>query len=140
MRNKFFALCCAIALIAPIAPVLAAGDFVIIVNKDNNNAVSQEFAAKVYRGEAKSWEGGGSVTAVALPEDNAVRGSFDKEILGKSPSQSKALWAQMTFSGKATPPKMAESEADVIKIVSENKNAIGYVSSKGAVASVKIVK
>ena len=117
-----------------------AGDFVIIVNKDNGNDVNQELAAKAYRGEAKTWAGGGSINAIALPEDNAVRVAFDKEVLGKAPSQTKAMWAALMFSGKAAPPKVVDSEADMVKAVAENKNAIGYVSAKAAGASVKIVK
>jgi ABC-type phosphate transport system substrate-binding protein len=140
MRRQIIAFIAATVVLAPVGVALAADDFVIIVNKDNGNAVTSEFAARAYRGEAKSWESGGGVTAVALPEEHGVRIAFDREILGKSPSQSKAMWAQMTFSGKATPPKMADTEADVVRIVSENKNAIGYVSPKSAGATVKVVK
>lgn len=50
------------------------------------------------------------------------------------------MWAALTFSGKAAPPKVVDSESDVVKAVADNKNAIGYVSAKAAGASVKIVK
>jgi ABC-type phosphate transport system substrate-binding protein len=94
----------------------------------------------VYRGEAKTWPGGGSVAAIALDDESSTRAAFDKAVLGKTPSQSRALWAQLTFTGKAVPPKMAESDDDVLKAVNDNKNAIGYVSPKANVSSVKVVK
>jgi ABC-type phosphate transport system substrate-binding protein len=139
MRRHIIRCLFALILLPSFAPAFAE-DFVIIVNKENADPVDHDFAAKVYRGEAKSWPSGGNVTAVALPEESSVRIAFDKAILGKAPAQSKALWAQLTFSGKALPPKMVDSEADAVKAVVENKHAIGYVSAGAAGASVKAIK
>jgi len=140
VRSK--TLCCLLvaALLCPIAAVTAAEEFVIIVNKENTNAVDREMVTKIYRGETKSWPGGGNVVPYALPEESSVRVAFDKELLGKSPAQSKALWAQLTFTGKALPPKLADSDAEVVKAVSENKNAIGYVAPHAASDKVKAIK
>ena len=130
----------ATALLTLAGTAASAADYVIIVNKDNGNAVDHDFAAKAYRGEAKNWPNGGSVTTIALPEESPARIAFDKDILGKTPSQSKNLWAQMTFSGKAVPPKMVDSDEAAVKAVAENKNAIGYVSSAAAASGVKVIK
>lgn len=127
-------------LLAGALPLAAAADYVIIVNKDNSNAITPDFVVKAYRGEVKSWPSGGAIAAIAQEDYNSVRSSFDKEVLAKSPSQTKALWAQLTFSGKALPPKIAESDDAVIKAVAENKNALGYVSSSANISSVKAVK
>ena len=140
MRSKTFCCLLVAALLWPFAAAWAAEDFVIIVNKENTNAVDRELVTKIYRGEAKSWPGGGNVVPVALPEDNAVRVAFDKEVLNKSPAQSKALWAQLTFTGKALPPKVVDSDSDVVKAVVDNKNAIGYVSPHAAGDKVKVIK
>jgi ABC-type phosphate transport system substrate-binding protein len=139
MQKRFVRLLGALACLALGAQAYAA-DFVIIVNKDNANAVDQDFAAKAFRGDAKNWPSGGAINAVALPEDNALRAAFDKDVLGKAPAQTKAMWAALVFSGKAAPPKVVDSEADAVKFVTENKNAIGYVSAKAAGPGVKVVK
>lgn len=117
-----------------------AGDYVIIVNKANGNAVDKDFVAKIYKGEAKAWPSGDSVTAYDLPEDNASRGAFDQEVAGKSVSQMKALWGQLVFSGKAVPPKKMDSDDDMKKAVASNKGAVGYISSASADGSVKVIK
>lgn len=117
-----------------------AGDYVIITNKANTNAVGKDFVAKIYRGEAKVWPNGDSVAAFDLPDDSAVRVAFDQEVVGKSVSQMKALWGQLLFSGKAVPPKKMESDDEVKKAVSANKGAVGYVSASSADASVKAIK
>jgi ABC-type phosphate transport system substrate-binding protein len=130
----------AAALFLSLGGVAMAEDFVLIVNKDNNDPVDAVVAAKIYRGEIKVWPSGGNPITVVLPEENALRVAFDRKVLDKSPSQTKAMWAQLTFSGKLVPPKAAESEADVVKIVAGDAHAIGYVSAAAAGAAVKIIK
>lgn len=117
-----------------------AGDYVIITNKANTNAVDKDFVAKIYRGEAKVWPNGDSVAAYDLPDENAARVAFDQEVAGKSVSQMKALWGQLIFSGKAVPPKKMESDDEVKKAVAANKGAVGYVSASSADGSVKAIK
>lgn len=117
-----------------------AEEYLVIVNKENGNAVTADFLAKAYRGEAKTWPSGGNITTVAQTDESPARVAFDKAVLGKSPGQSRALWAQLTFTGKAVPPKMVETDEDAVKAVADNKNAVGYVSTKANVSSVKVVK
>ncbi len=140
MRKPFATYLIAGMLALGLAAAAAAEDYVVIVNKDNGNPVDADFLAKAYRGEAKSWPAGGSVTPVALPDESPVRAAFDKAVLGKTPGQSRSMWAQLTFTGKAVPPKMADSDADVVKLVTDNKNAVGYVSPKAKIDGVKAVK
>ena len=52
----------------------------------------------------------------------------------------KAMWASLTFSGKALPPKSAAGDAEVLNAVANNKNAIGYVSATPSNSAVKVVK
>jgi ABC-type phosphate transport system substrate-binding protein len=140
MRSKLLTCLLAVTSILYLPLARAGDDYLIIVNKDNANTVTSDFVAKAYRGEAKTWPAGGSVTTVTLYDESATRAAFDKAVLGKSPGQSRAMWAQLTFTGKAVPPKMVESDEEAIKVVSENKNAIGYVSPKANVGAVKVVK
>jgi ABC-type phosphate transport system substrate-binding protein len=115
-----------------------AGDFVVIVNKANSAAVDKTTVAKIYTGEVKSWSDGTSVMAFDLPEDNPQRASFDTDVVGKSTSSLKALWAQLTFSGKALPPRSAPSDDEVKKLVAANKGAVGYIKPGSVDDSVKV--
>lgn len=116
-----------------------ATDVVVIVNKDNTNAVNKAFVIKVYTGEAKNWPDGGPVFALDQGDDNPVRADFNSSVLGKSSGNMKALWAQNIFSGKGLPPKVVNPDAEVKKIVSANKNAIGYIKSSSVDDTVKVV-
>ncbi len=128
----------AIMAVALLATAARAGDFAIIVNKENTSPVDKETVAKIYTGELKSWKDGAPVVAIDLPESNPVRASFSTEVLGKAVGNVKALWAQMIFSGKALPPKQVASDEDVKKLVSANKGAIGYVKQSSVDDSVKV--
>lgn len=133
---------CYVALLAMCVVSISAmaGDYVIITNKANANAVDKDLVAKIYRGETKVWPNGDSVVAYDLPDENTARVAFDQEVAGKSVSQMKALWGQLIFSGKAVPPKKMESDDEVKKAVAANKGAVGYVSASSADGSVKAIK
>ena len=126
-------------VLAFVANAVHAGDFAVIVNKDNPATVDKDTVTKIYSGELKSWKDGSPVTAIDLPESNPVRADFSSEVLGKTVANVKALWAQMIFSGKALPPKQLASDDDVKKLVSANKGAIGYVKRSSVDDSVKAV-
>lgn len=116
-----------------------AEDLVVIVNKANANAVDKAFVVKVYMGQTKNWPDGEPVFALDQNERNPIRADFNSNILGKSNGNMKALWAQNIFSGKGLPPKVVDPDTEVKKIVSTNKNAIGYIKASNSDDTVKVV-
>ena len=116
-----------------------AADVVVIVNKANANAVDKALVVKIYTGEAKNWPDGGPVFPLDQGDDSPIRADFNRSVLGKSSGNMKALWAQNIFSGKGLPPKVVNPDAEVKKIVSANKNAIGYIKSSSVDDTVKVV-
>ena len=116
-----------------------ASDVVVIVNKDNSNTVNKALVIKIYTGEAKNWPDGGPVFALDQAEASPIRANFNSSVLGKSSGNMKALWAQNIFSGKGLPPKVVDPDVEVKRVVSTNKNAIGYIKASSADDSVKVV-
>lgn len=74
-----------------------------------------------------------------LPPQNPIRKKFYEYISGKSVAQINAYWAKLIFSGRATPPRVAPGEKEVIQMVLNNKNAIAYLDSKNVPPELKIV-
>ena len=116
-----------------------ANDFVVIGHPSNANAVDKALIAKLYIGDTRNWPDGSQVVLFDQPDDNALRGAFYSTVVGRSAAQAKAAWAQLTFSGKATPPKVIDGDAEVKKAVAANKNAIGYIKAGSADSSVKVL-
>lgn len=125
--------------IAGLGNPVFAGNVIVIVNKNNHNAVDKQLVAKIYNGEVKGWESGEPIAALDLPEDNPVTASFCNDIIGKKISHMKMVWAQMMFSGQALPPKQVASDDEMKKEVSSNIDAIGYIKASSLDDTVKAV-
>ncbi|MEI7447330.1 MAG: substrate-binding domain-containing protein [Burkholderiales bacterium] len=138
MDARIKRLAAALALAAATLPALA-NDVVVIGNKDNANSVDKALIAKLYTGDARSWPDGGQAVLFDQPDDNQLRGIFYTTVVGRSPAQAKAAWAQLTFSGKATPPKVVDGDAEVKRAVAANKNAVGYIKATSVDDSVKVL-
>ncbi|WP_027671661.1 phosphate ABC transporter substrate-binding protein [Rheinheimera baltica] len=117
----------------------AHASIVVIGNPANTNSVSAEELQRLYTGKSSSFANGDSVVPLNLSDANALRASFDEKAMGRSSSQIKAYWSKLVFTGKGTPPKEVNTEEEMVKLVSNNPNLLGYVSSGTDVSSVKVL-
>ena len=115
------------------APPVAA-ELAIIVNPQNP-------ATRILGSQAAQFFLGGSTmfAPVEQPENSPVRTEFYKKVLEKEPSQVKAIWSKLLFTGKVKEPQVAKSSADVKKIVHSTPNAIGYIDKSEVDDTVKVV-
>ena len=112
----------------------------VIVNPGNSEAsLGEKEIKKIFLGKSSKFPGGKPAAPVDQSEESAVRTEFARKVLKKSASKLAAYWSKMIFSGKGVPPKKVGNDADVIKHVANNPNAIGYVDSGAVNDSVKVV-
>lgn len=119
--------------------VFAAEDLVVIVNKENSNAIDRAMITKIYLGNISRWPSGGAVVALDQPEESPSTVAFAARVIGKPIRSIKDFWAQNVFTGKAIPPKVLTNDEEVKKMVARSKNAIGYIKSSSADNSVKVI-
>ena len=62
---------------------------------------------------------------------------FLKEYLGKNDAALIAYFRGLVFTGKASMPKVCDSDADVVAYVAKTKGAVGYVSAAAAAQGTK---
>lgn len=117
----------------------ALAEISVIVHPSNNGTVDAEIVSRVFLGKAKSLSSGESVTPFNMTDSSELYDEFTEKALGKSASQVKAYWAKLIFTGKGNAPKQASSEQEMLKTVSSDPSAIGYVSSSAVDDSVKVV-
>ncbi len=121
-------------------PVVAFADVAIVANKSiTSNSVTIKQAKKIFLGKTKSMPGGGVVKLADLPTGNPVRKELYRTIVKKKESQLKAYWAKKSFTGKGFPPKLFDSEDELMEWVAQTKGAIGYVSIGAVNDSVKVL-
>lgn len=114
-------------------------DISVIVHPSNSSTVPAQEVSKIFLGKQSSFSGGGEAVPINLTEGNATRETFNTEVLGKNARQIKAYWSKLVFTGKGTPPKEVDSADDMLELISNNPNMIGYIDSSKVTGAVKVV-
>jgi ABC-type phosphate transport system substrate-binding protein len=130
-----------VALVIPIRPSHADDKpFIVIVNAQNaTSSLSRKFVGDAFLKKVTRWPNGEVIKPVDLPASSTTRARFSDDILNRSVSSVKSYWQQIIFSGRDVPPPELATEAEVVKYVASNPNAIGYVSGGTALSGVKTV-
>ncbi|PRC91373.1 hypothetical protein [Solimicrobium silvestre] len=109
-------------------------DFVVVVNAKNPTiSISKEQIAQYFLGSTNTF------SPIDLAEGSPIRVEFYKTITDKDPSQVRAIWSKLVFTGKAKPPKQFNTSEEVKKQIGSDINAIGYMEKSAVDSSVKII-
>lgn len=151
MLLKFRAICFFIAVFfAMFMPMdfACAEDVVVIVNYNLLHEktllpleMTQKELKDIYLGNKES--ANGTKLLLADQRDKKIFEVFISHFIGMSASSYKSHWVKKLFSLGAAVPKVVDGPAEMIKYVSENQGAIGYVwksDIKGNERGVRAVK
>jgi ABC-type phosphate transport system substrate-binding protein len=83
-------------------------------------------AEQIYLGRRSTLPDGRAVTLVDLPAGPA-RDQFYLLLTRKNPSQIRAYWSRLVFTGRAQPPREAADADDVRRILQATPGAIAYL-------------
>jgi hypothetical protein len=109
----------------------AVADYYIVVEKNNpQKSLTQKEAVDWFMGRRPSLSNGEFALLLDLPRDNATRADFYQALTGLSAAQVNSYWARLTFSGRITPPQTFKNEAAMIKALTRNPNAVGWLSTQ----------
>jgi ABC-type phosphate transport system substrate-binding protein len=102
----------------------------IIANNDNNiMEISIPTLKKMYNNDLLKWPDGVPIILYDLDVYNPVRKSFSINVLGRKSERIAEEWAHKKISNQAlNPPNTIKSELLIIRRVSMQRGAIGYVS------------
>lgn len=129
-----------LCLLIGLIPIASQAEVTIIGNKNISiDSVSLKQAKKLWLGKLKKLPGAGKISVVDLPNANTAHSEFYRKIVKKKPSQLKAYWAKVTFTGKAFPPEKLADDAAVVEWVASTPGALGYVDNSAVNGSVKIL-
>ncbi|MES2114600.1 MAG: hypothetical protein V4578_05585 [Pseudomonadota bacterium] len=116
------------------AALPASAETVVIVSKQNPaTRMFSEQAAQFFLGKSAMF------TPIDQAEGSPIRAEFYHKVADKDPAQVKAIWSKLVFTGKGTPPKEYNSDAEVRKAVAADPKAIGYISKAAVDDSVKVI-
>ncbi|CBL43668.1 conserved hypothetical protein [gamma proteobacterium HdN1] len=120
-------------------------DIAVIVHPSNPvKSMDEEDLRRIYMGRMRLFPGTSlGVEAVDLPEENPRFVEFYQSLTHLAPARLRRQRASFLFSGKGRLPRVVESEAEVLRFVTESPAAIGYLDKSqvnGAVRVVAVVK
>ena len=111
-------------------PAIAGEPVAVIVHRDNPaDKLSEPEIESIYINNVLSWPDGMPITIYDLAISDPLRYDFSYKILGRVPAKIAEQWAHLKITNQAkNPPLTIKSEALIIRRVSRQKGAIGYVS------------
>jgi ABC-type phosphate transport system substrate-binding protein len=112
----------------------AWAELVVVVNAKSSTAnLTQEQVSQVFLGNSSAFK------PVDQADGSPIRNEFYKKVADKEPSQVKAIWSKLVFTGKGKPPKEYPSGAEVKKAIEADPTAIGYIDKSEVDGGVKVV-
>ena len=82
---------------------------------------------------------GSPVSVVDQAVGSKIRDDFYEKVTHKSPTQVKAFWTRLIFTGKGSAPKTLRDDNEVKRWVSENAGGLGYIDKASLDDSVKVL-
>jgi ABC-type phosphate transport system substrate-binding protein len=107
---------------------------VIVIGNTGAPSLSKEQISDIFLGKSAA-----SFTPLDQPISASIRAEFYQKVAGKDPTQVKAIWSRLAFSGQGQPPKELADDAAVKKMVASDPKAIGYIDKKNVDSSVKVL-
>jgi ABC-type phosphate transport system substrate-binding protein len=130
----------AVGLALLLASHMAGAQVVAVVSaRSSVSSLSRSELTDIFLGRASRFPNGEPAVPIDLPEGSAARDEFYAKFAGKSPSQIKAFWSKIIFTGRGQPPKEVADGVEMKKFIAANPGAIGYIDEKLVDASVRVV-
>ncbi len=122
----------------PLASMCA--DLVVVANaKSGIDKMSREEVVFVFMGRWRQLPSGIVAQPVDLPVESPERTAFYRQLVNKSPSEIKAYWSRLIFSGSARPPVSPETHEEQMRILASTQGAVGYIERSRVDDRVRIV-
>jgi ABC-type phosphate transport system substrate-binding protein len=132
------------ALLASATPAARAEEpaYKLIVHADNPvSVIRREQAAILFLSRGAAWAHGPAAEAIDQSMTSKVREAFSREILGLELPAVQNYWRKRLLEAREMPPKVKETDAEVIAHVAKHSGGIGYVSAAAELpAGVKVLR
>ena len=110
--------------------VEAQSNFVVVVNESNPlTSITRDELSKVFLKKITVWRNKQPVVVVDQADKSSVRLQFTRSVHRREITSVQSYWQQQIFAGRAVPPQVRGTDAEVLAFVASNPSAVGYVSS-----------
>lgn len=118
----------------------ATAELVVIVNPASGvTSMTRAEVSNVYMARHRVLPSGVAALPLDVAGNAPERQEFYWVLIGKTLAEVNSYWAQVLFSGRASPPQSMADAAAVVDAVAENKGAIAYVDKAKVDGRVRVV-
>jgi ABC-type phosphate transport system substrate-binding protein len=104
--------------------------FVVVVNAANPlDQLDRSALGRIFLGQTRSWPGGARVRPIDQSATSVLRAAFCKFVLRQTLPANQAYWQRQILAGRANPPQVRASDADVLALVIADPDGVGYVAA-----------
>jgi ABC-type phosphate transport system substrate-binding protein len=115
-------------------------DYAVVVHPENTSEIDQQLVKRIFLGKETAFSNGQVVKVITHSPTSAIRAEFDEAVLQRRTAAVDAYWSKLVFTGRGTMPQTASSDQEVIDLILQNKNAIGFIDTSSVNSDVKVVK
>jgi ABC-type phosphate transport system substrate-binding protein len=119
-------------------PLFSMANISVIVHPSNQTKISKSDIKKLFLGKKTTFSDGSLATPVNLMDSGEVRELFNKRVLSRSSSQVARVWSKIEFTSTGKLPRYVSTE-EMLTLIANNPEMIGYVLSKTVSDDVKVV-
>lgn len=102
-------------------------------------SLSSDEVSEIFLGKMATLPNGVKIVVADHQDGEPIKDEFYDKVVGKNPSQLKAYWAKIIFTGEGLPPKTFSGDKSVKDFVASTPGAIGYISKESVDGSVKVL-
>jgi len=117
-----------------------SADVVAVVSANSTiNTLSKDQVRDIFLGIDDGTSDNLKLVPVDLDQNSPVRHEFYLMLDNKSPTQVKAHWSQVVFTGRGVPPEQVTNSEEMKQFLLNNPDTIGYIEREMMDESLKIV-
>ncbi len=108
-------------------------------NSIKEKNLNQETVTKLYLGKQDKFPSGKKAIVIDQEPGEDIRDEFYTKVVNKNSAQLKSYWSRLIFTGQGLPPKRVLDDDEVLELITDNPNLVGYVSGEADVSGVKVL-
>lgn len=122
-----------------LATSIASAEVVVVANANSDiGQTDDESVRKLFLGKS-SYIGGVEAVPVDQSEGNDARDEFYAKVVQKTDAQLNAYWSRLIFTAKGSPPKQYFDDAEVVEVILEDEEAVGYIDTASITEGLKVI-
>lgn len=113
----------------------------VIANQQVNTAsLSPTRLKSIFGMRTTTWKNGQPIRVFVLKDNNPLHVRFTKDVLQTYPYNLRRIWERRVYSGTGLAPTVVKSEGEMLKLIAETENSIGYIQHQNIDQNVKVLE